>query len=162
MTADVAAAFEAHEAYKRTGETFQLTTTAFGGQVRFQETDGYAIAYELTVRAPMLSSATDDEVGAAVEDGWFDTYALRLEDAAGSVRDSVDVEYEVHEEAGDAVATFRFEWGNPDRAAAIAKALAEYTEGTYVEGIVPGYDYQEPVSSLVSSASHGEGQGPPL
>lgn len=162
MPADVAAAFEAHDAYERNGEEFRLTTTAFGGQVRFQETDGYATAYELTVRAPMLSAATDDDVGAAVEDGWFDTYALRLEDAAVSIRDSVDVDYEIREEAGDAVATFRFEWGDPNRAAAIAKALAEYTEGTYVEGIVPGYEYEEPVASLVSSASHGEGQGPPL
>lgn len=163
MTADAASAFKAHDAYEREeGEEFRLTTTAFDGRVRFEETDGYAVAYELTVRAPMLSTATSGTVGPAVEDGWFDTYALRLEDAAGSVRDTVDVEYEVYEADGDAVAIFRYEWGDPNRAAAIAKALAEYTEGTYVEGIVPGYEYEEPVASLVSSASHGEGQGPPL
>jgi hypothetical protein len=115
------------------------------------------------VRAPLLSRAVDGEVGPDLESGWFDTFALRLEDAPGAVRDNLDLEtLAVRREGGDAVAEFTFEWGNADRAPAIAKALGEYVEGTYMEGIVPGFEYREPVASMLSTASQGEGTGTPL
>jgi len=156
-------AFEAHEAFERADDGwFGLTTTRFGARVTATGTDEWALRYTVTVRAPMLSTAVVGEaVGPAVEEGWFDTYELRLEDAAGAVRQDVDLaSYEVTERDGDAVATFEFEWGNADRAPAIAKAIAEYVEGTYVEGVVPGYEYGPPVSDLISSARQGgEGEG---
>lgn len=154
-------AFGVHEAFERDGDEFILTTTAFDGRVTAAETDDWALRYTVTVRAPMLSTAVESEVvGPAVEDGWFDTFALRLEDAPGAVRESVELsDLNVFEDDGDAVAVFAFEWGNADRAPDIAKALAEYVEGTYVEGVVPGYDYGEPVASMLSQASQGEGGG---
>lgn len=77
----------------------------------------------------MLSTATSGPVGPAVEDGWFETYELRLEDATMAVREDVKFdEQRVIEEAGDAVAVFEFEWGNADRVPDMAKAIAEYTE----------------------------------
>lgn len=161
-------AFEAHEAFERAGsESFHLTTTRLGARVTATETADWALRYTVTVRAPMLSRAVVGEtVGPAVEDGWFDTYRLRLEDAAGAVRHDVDlVEYRVEERDGEAVAAFEFEWGNADQAPAIAKAVAEYAEGTYVEGVVPGYEYGPPVSDLLSSARHdddGEGSSGPM
>jgi hypothetical protein len=161
-------AFEAHEAFDAVdGQAFDLTTTRFDVRVTANETDDWALRYSVTVRAPMLSTAVvGGTVGSAVEEGWFDTYELRLEDAAGAVRHGVDLaDYEVLELDGDAVATFEFEWGNADQAPAIAKAIAEYAEGTYVEGIVPGYEYGPPVSELLSSArqtSDGEGSSGPM
>lgn len=156
-------AFEAHEAFERADEeAFALTTTRFEVRVTATETDDRALRYTVSVRAPMLSTAVVDEaVGPAVEEGWFDTYELRLEDAAGAVRHDVDLDdYTVEERGGDAVATFEFEWGNADRAPAIAKAIAEYAEGTYVEGVVPGYEYGPPVADLLSSARQGgDGEG---
>ena len=155
-------AFEAHEAFERTDGGFDLTTTRIGVRVTASETDDPALRYTVTIRAPMLSTAVvGDAVGPAVEAGWFDTYELRLEDAAGAVRYDVDLaDYTVTEDAGDAVAAFEFEWGNADQAPAIAKAIAEYAEGTYVEGVVPGYEYGPPVSDLLSSARQGgEGDG---
>ncbi|WP_255195150.1 DUF5813 family protein [Halorarius litoreus] len=153
-------AFDAHEAFERDGDEFELTTTAFDGRATASETDDWALRYTVTIRAPMLSTATEEPVGPAVEDGWFDTYALRLEDAPGAIRDSIELaDLDVFEEEGDAVAVFVFEWGNADRAPAIAKALVEYAEGTYMEGIVPGYSYTEPVASMLSQASQGEGRG---
>jgi hypothetical protein len=50
---------------------------------------------------------------------------------------------------------------DPGRGAADARALAEYVEGTYMEGVVPGYDYREPVSDMIERAESGEG-APPL
>jgi hypothetical protein len=161
-----ARAFESHDAFERAeGQWFAVTTTRFDGRVTAAETDDWALAYTLEVRAPMLSAATEDDVGDAVEDGWFETYELRLEDAPMAVREDVELaEQRVFEEAGDAVAVFGFEWGNADRAPDIAKAMAEFVEGTYVEGVVPGYQYQQPVSDLLSrarqSSDESGGRGP--
>lgn len=153
-------AFESHDAFERAdGKWFSVTTTRFDGRVTAQETDDWALTYTLEVRAPMLSTATEGPVGDAVEEGWFDTYELRLEDATMPVREDVDLsDQRVFEEAGDAVAIFEFEWGNADRAPDIVKAIAEFVEGTYVEGVVPGYEYGPPVSDILSSARQSSGE----
>jgi len=156
--------FEGHDAFERDGEWFTVTTTAFDGRVTAAPTEGWEIAYTLEVRAPTLSTATADPVGDAIEEGWFETYERRLEDAGMAVREDVEIDaLRVFEEAGEVVAVFEFEWGNADRAPAIAKAVAEYVEGTYMEGIVPGYEYEPPVAELLSRARQGddtEGRGP--
>lgn len=162
MMTDATEAFDAHDAYEQADGGYRLTTTTFDGRVELEPHDGRGTTYRVTVRAPTLDGATADKVGSAVEVGWFDTFRIRLEDAAGTVRDPVAVSTSVDREPGGVVVTYGFEWGDPDRAAEIAKALTEYVEGTYVEGIVPGYDYVEPVASLLSNATQGEGQGPPL
>ena len=153
-------ALESHDAFERDGEWFSVTTTKFDARVTAAETDDWAIAYILEVRAPMLSTAAEGSVGSAVEDGWFDTYELRLEDATMAVRQDLAFDDQrVIEEAGDAVAIFEFEWGNADHAPGMAKAIAEYVEGTYMEGIVPGYEYVPPVSSLLSRARQSDSEG---
>jgi hypothetical protein len=153
-------ALESHDAFERDGEWFSVTTTKFDARVTAAETDDWAIAYILEVRAPMLSTAAEGSVGSAVEDGWFDTYELRLEDATMAVRQDLAFDDQrVIEEAGDAVAIFEFEWGNADHAPGMAKAIAEYVEGTYMEGIVPGYEYGPPVSSLLSRARQSDNEG---
>ncbi len=153
-------AFEAHDAFERDGAYFAVTTTKFDSRVTATETDGWELAYTLEVRAPMLSNAAEGPVGSAVEDGWFETYELRLEDASMAVRGDLDFEdRRVIEEAGDAVAVFEFEFGNADRVPGIAKAIAEYVEGTYLEGIVPGYEYGPPVSELLSRARQSDSEG---
>lgn len=155
-----ARAFERHEAFERADGGYEVTTTRFDGWVTAAETDGWEHEYTIEVRAPMLSSVVDEYVGPAVEDGWFETYELRLEDAPMAVRENVELEAcRVFEEDGEAVAVFVFRWGNADRAAAIAKAIAEFVEGTYMEGVIPGYRYGPPVSELLSRASHDDGDG---
>jgi hypothetical protein len=159
-------AFEGHDAFEREDDAFRVTTTRFEGRVTATDTDDWAIEYTLTVRAPMLSAAVDGEVGDAVEAGWFDTYERRLADAPSATRADVELDdLSVAEEAGDAVAEFTFEYGNADRAPDVAKAMAEYAEGTYVEGAIPGYDYEGVVADLLGAASstgQGEGTGTPL
>src|SRR6056297_611794 len=161
-----AKAFAANDAFERDDDSFLVTTSRFESHVTAADTDDWALEYALTVRAPMLSSATADEVGDAVESGWFDTYERRLEDAPMATRSDVDLdELTVTEEDGAAVATFTFEYGNADHAPEVAKAMAEYVEGTYVEGAVPGYEYEGVVADLLgeaSSAGQGEGTGTPL
>ena len=153
-------AFQRHDAFERDGAGFTVTTTTFDGRVTAAETGGRALSHDLTVRAPTLSAATEEEVGDAVETGWFDTYERRLEDAPMAVRFDVDLEaLEVTEEDGEAVAVFEFRWHNADQAPDIAKAMAEYVEGTYMEGIVPGYRYRPPVSGMLSRARQSDVEG---
>jgi hypothetical protein len=171
MTDDIpdraARAFEGHDAFERDGDRFVVTTTRFGGRVAVAATDDWDLAYTLTVRAPMLRTAVDgDEVGDAVESGWFETYERRLADAPTATRQDVELgELTVTDEDGEAVAEFTFEFGNADRAPAVVTAIAEYVEGTYVEGIVPGYEYTGEVADLLGEAASGsDGQrgGTPL
>lgn len=166
-----ARAFEAHDAFAPATEGYRIETTRFDARLTANDDADaeWALAYELTVRAPMLSTAVADDaeedVGPAVEEGWFETFVLRLEDAPDAVRDSVEIDLDVRERAGEAVITYRFEWGNADRAAAIAKAFAEFVEGTYMQGVVPGYDYGPPVSEMLASARSAggdEGSGDPM
>ena len=153
-------AFGAHDAFERDGDAFVVTTTAFDGRVTARETDDWAHRYTVTVRTPMLSAVTVEPVGPDLESGWFDTFERRLEDAPGAVRDRVELAvFDLQQDGSDAVVTFGFEWGNADRAPDIAKALAEYVEGTYMEGIVPGFEYRDPVDAMLSAGSMGDGAG---
>jgi hypothetical protein len=161
MTDDVperaARAFERHEAFEPRDGGYAVTTTRFETTVTAAETDDWALRYEVTVRLPMLSSVVKGEVGTAVEEGWFDTLERRLADATMATRREVDLRaYELVEADGDAVVAYVFEEGNADRAPDVAKAIGEYAEGTYVEGVVPGYEYGDPVASMLAEARQGE------
>lgn len=165
MTERFERAFGAHDAFEATGDGFAVTTTEFDGRVAATETADGTLRYTVTVRAPTLDAAVEDEVGPAVREGWLETFERRLEDAAGAVRQRVDIDdYAVREAGDEVVAVFEFEWADADGAPALAKAIVEFTEGTYMEGIVPGYDYREPVASMLSQASQGDGErgGTPL
>jgi hypothetical protein len=156
-------AFAAHDAYERDGDAFVLTTVAFDARVTAAETDDWALAYTVTVRAPMLSAAVTEDsepVGPAVEQGWFETYERRLEDAPKATRVDLELDgYAVTEAGEEAVARFEFTHGNADLAPNVAKALCEYAEGTYVEGVVPGYEYGGVVADLVGRARDTGGDG---
>jgi hypothetical protein len=164
---DVERAFERHRGFERTDDGFVVTTTAFEGRVTAVE-GGSRAAYTVTVRAPTIEAATAGDVGPAVAEGWFDTLQRRLADAPKATRADVELRtFDVEREspggtdgAGKGLyVTYGFEWEDPDRAADIAKTFVEYVEGTYVEGVVPGYEYEPPVADLLQSASQGGGDG---
>jgi hypothetical protein len=158
--------------FDRDGDAFRLTTTAFGARVAIDDDgstsggDGPATddgsgptRYRLTVRVPTLDAAAEEAVAEPVAEGWFETLTLRLEDAPDVTRTDVDVaEPTVGRTGEEVVVGFAVEHSSPKRAAAAAKALAEYVEGTYVEGVVPGYTYGPPVAGLLSRA-RGRGDG---
>ena len=121
--------FRRHDAFERDGDEFRVTTT-FDGRVTAAETDDRALSYSLTVRAPTLLAATEEkeEVGEAVEAGWYDTYERRLEDAPMAVRFDFNLEaLGVTKEDDEVVAVFEFRWHNADQAPDIAKAMASLT-----------------------------------
>jgi hypothetical protein len=155
--------FKSHDAYERTDEGFAVTTTTFGGTVTAADRDGPKLDYTVTVRAPTIEAATADVVGETVALDWFETLARRLEAAPTATRRAVDLDSCVVErEGGEVRVEYAFAWGNPSGAADIAKTFVEYVEGTYVEGIVPGYEYESPVADLLASASQSGESGTPL
>ena len=80
-----------------------------------------------------------------------------------ATRSDIDLEtFDVERDGENVYVTYGFEWDDPSRAADIAKTLIEYVEGTYVEGVIPGYEYESPVADLLDRASQGEGGGTPL
>jgi hypothetical protein len=171
MTADlpatVAEAMAAHEAFEDGEDGYRVTTTVFDGTVTATEADGVGYEFTVTVRAPMLGAAVEDEVvGPAIEEGWFDTYERRLEDAPKATRAQVELDsYDLSEQGREAIATFTFTYGDAERGVEIAKTIVEYVEGTYVEGVVPGYEYGSPVADLLQRAtttgseSEADGEG---
>jgi len=155
-------AFREHDAYGRDGDGFVVSTTAFRGRVTALDGSGTPV-YTVSVRVPTIQATTVDEVGNAVTDGWFDTLRRRLEEAPKATRADLELgTFDVERDGEDVYVTYGFEWPDPDRAADIAKTLVEYVEGTYVEGVIPGYEYESPVADLIESASQGEGGGTPL
>jgi hypothetical protein len=48
---------------------------------------------------------------------------------------------------------------DPRRGVADALALINFVEGTYVQGIVPGYEYEGAVAEVVASARRAGGSG---
>lgn len=157
-------AFEAHEAIVPAGEAFEIETTSFEGTVTAVATEAeWKHRYTVTVRVPTLDAATAEAVGPAVVDGWLDTLERRLEDAPKATRATVELAaFDVETVGNEVHITYKFEYGDAERAADIAKTFVEYVEGTYVEGVIPGYEYESPVDDLLTSASQSDDYGPPL
>jgi len=155
---DSADAFANHDAFEADGSGYRLTTTVLDGHVEIDE--GEPPTYRVRVTAPTLDAAAVDDVGDVVSLDWFETLERRLEDAPKATRVAVSLDrFETHERDEQVVVLYEFQWANAKTAADVAKTFVEYAEGTYVEGIVPGYEYRSPVADLLSAASQGEEQG---
>lgn len=167
VPAEVRDTFASHEAFSADGTGYRLTTTDFDTSVTASERNDYATDFQVQVTVPTLDSAVvEGDVGDAVQQGWLETFERRLEDATMATRASVELDgFDVETDEGSVVVTYEFSYGDAGRAADIAKAFVEYVEGTYVEGVVPGYTYGEPVKSLLGAAAtdnDGERGGTPL
>jgi hypothetical protein len=163
---DARAAFEGHDAFEHEGAGYRLATTVFDATATASGRDDYATDFAVTVAVPTLKAATaGDAVGDAVQSGWLDTFERRLGDAPKSTRASVDLDgFSVETDDDTVVVRYEFSFGSPERGVEIIKTFVEYVEGTYVEGIVPGYDYEPPVADLLDTAATSEGErgGTPL
>lgn len=163
MPVDVRSAFERHDAFEPLDEDqFALETTAFDVAVTATPADdGRAGAFEVSMPVPTLSASVADpgDVAPVVEDGWFETFERRLADAFDVAKTS-DGEDPVLERGDDVVAvTLRFASRDAGDGVADAKALAEYVEGTFVQGLIPGYDYVGAAAELRGAAAANAGSG---
>jgi hypothetical protein len=116
--------------------------------------------YRVVVRTPMLDAVVEGEtVAEVVEDGWFETLELRLEDVDTVVNTDSATPPEIELEGDEVVITVEFDRKDPELAAEDALAVVEYVEGTWVQGIIPGYDYSEPAASLRERARQNYDEG---
>ena len=153
-------AFADHGSFERDGDEWVSATTAFDGSVRAEPADEGRIRFAVTVRVPTLSAVTADEVADVVEDGWADTFERRAVDVGGVTRKDREFDPAV-ERGGDEIAVaYAVTDINERRGVDDAGALIDFVEGTYVQGVIPGYEYTEPVSDLLSAARQQGGGGP--
>jgi hypothetical protein len=158
---DVAGEFEAHGKFER-------EASASGDERAFAPTvndwdatasvDGDAV--EIEVRVPTLQAATEEDVADVVTDGWYDTFERRVADA-DSVTLADDVTVEAVERRGGEIVVVLSLTPRDGKAADDALALVNYVEGTWFEGVIPGYDYRDDVQELRDRA-HQQGQDTPL
>ncbi|WP_162224425.1 DUF5813 family protein [Halorussus amylolyticus] len=179
MTAEnIDRAFRQHPAFEKTDDSeYETTTTPFEGVVTAEDDESASDGrdYRVVVRTPVLDAVVEGEtVAEVVETGWFETLELRLSDAHTVVETDAASPPEIEREGDEVVVTVEFERADPERAAEDAKAVVDYVEGTWVQGIIPGYDYRDPAASLMERATqnydeddsggHGDSPsgGPPL
>ena len=143
-----------HDAVADTPEDGALvvTSTPFDGRIAAAEADDGRIAFDVTVTVPTLSAVVADEVADVVEDGWLDTFERRI-GAIGDVTAAPhDLSPAVERTGEEVVVTESIRDLNERRGLNDAVAVVDYVEGTYVQGVIPGYEYGEPVSGLISRA----------
>jgi hypothetical protein len=153
MTADhIERAFGQHPDFERADDDqFETPGKPFPGVVTvgFADGDDAAQCYHVEVRTPMLDAVVESEdVAEVVEDGWFETLELRLDDAHTVTDAETAAPPEIERKGDEVVLTAEFESEDPERAAEDALAIVEFVEGTWVQGIIPGYEYGEPAASL--------------
>lgn len=146
-------AFRDHGSFEAVDEaTWTSKTTAFDGDVTAKTNEDGTTRFDVTVTVPTLQAATADEVADVVANGWLETFELRVSDIGGVARGDHEFDPTVTREGEEVVAEFSLSDINERRGVDDAGAVIDFVEGTYVQGIIPGYDYVEPVDSLLSKA----------
>lgn len=146
-------ALDDHGAFERDDDGFTASTAAVDARVR-PETDGTGVVYRVTVRVPTIDAVVAGEtVAPVVREGWFETFERRLEDVGGVTRDEPATPTVALDESGDEVVVETAVAADPPGGAAgDVKAIVDYVEGTFVEGLIPGYTYREPAAGLLERA----------
>ncbi|MDY6818354.1 MAG: DUF5813 family protein [Halobacteriales archaeon] len=166
------AVFEATDPEESTEEhpVFTDVTSPFRATVGLEDA-GDTVAYTVIIEVPTLNAAVaDEEVAPVVQEGWLETFELRLEDVTGVTKTDPDAPTVVTDTStGTVTVRTTFETAIPGRGVEDTKAVINYVEGTYMEGIIPGYEYDEPVKGLLDRARERSGStaeresgGPPL
>ncbi|RQG91382.1 hypothetical protein EA462_05260 [Natrarchaeobius halalkaliphilus] len=145
---------ESHDAFDQSDEDYTLTTTVFDTTVTAVDTNsGRGSRFLITVTLPTLDAAVANEtVAPVVEDGWFETLERRLEDAFTVSHTDTHEKPTVDRDATDVRVTLEYVAGNARDGVEDAKALIEYVEGTFAQGIIPGYDYRGEAETLLGNA----------
>lgn len=157
MAEDVERARQAlsrHDGFDTDTDPTAYHRTPFAVTVSVGETTAIVEA-DLPTLDAVVTGAT---VGPAVADGWYDTLALRLADVAPATRwDADQIETSIQRADGTVRAVYQFPLRYPRRVGDDAAAIAQFVEGTYLQGVVPGYEYDDPVAGLLARASDQAG-----
>lgn len=151
-----------HGSFERRGtDGVESVATPFEATVEVAPGEDGRIIFRVQVQAPSLGHAVDEHVADVVEDGWFDTFQRRVTDVGAITQGEHDLSPTVHRSGGDVVVELTFTDINERRGVDDANALINFVEGTYAQGIIPGYEYIEPASQLIEDARQTGGDGGP-
>ncbi|MCU4972620.1 DUF5813 family protein [Halobacteria archaeon AArc-m2/3/4] len=152
-------ALEDHDAFAPIGDeadepVYELTTTVFETAITATDAeDPRDGTVHVTVTVPTLDAAVANEpVADVVEDGWFETFERRLEDTFGVTNLRSHEEPAIERDDREVRVHLEYVAWDADEGVADAKTLIEYVEGTYAQGIVPGYEYRGPAGELLENA----------
>ena len=135
---------------------FESQMTPFDATVSV-ERGASAVEIRVCVETPTIRGVVEGEhVAAIVNDEWYRTLVRRLADAPNVTRTDDVPEPSVTREGERVRVETTFETLDPAAAVDDARALMMYVEGTWMEGIIPGYEYGEPAASLLSQAVSGD------
>ena len=142
------AALKQHPAIEPTDGAYTVATAALDNEL--------AVAYGelvVTVTMPDLAAVVrDDDPAPVVVEGWFDALERHLRDGDGVVTTEAAADPVVAHGATAVEVTYRLTGDDADALAADAKALVDFVVGTYLQSAIPGYDYDEPMRSLLGRA----------
>ncbi|MFB6163013.1 MAG: DUF5813 family protein [Halococcoides sp.] len=129
------------------------TVTATPLQTAIRRTPTTEPTWTVEVRVPTIDTVATDSVGAAVQEDWVETFRRRAREAENATRRSVDPEVSIDRTDETIVVTYAFEERAVPRALEVARDIALFVEGTYVQGAIPGYEYEPPLSTLLTRAT---------
>lgn len=155
-------AFEGHDAFDPRPDpgTYDCVTTPFEVEATAEshENEGRDARFRLRVTVPALAAVTEEEVGPAVAEGWFDSLERHLVDAA-TVAEVEPTTGPTVERVDDRIElTVAFPAWSASAGIDDVKTIVEYIEGTYVQSVIPGYTYQSPVTGLLAAAGTRAGE----
>ena len=146
-------AFADHGSFEAAGDgVWTAETTPFDAEVRAEPAADGRVRFAVTVRVPTLSATAADEVADVVEEGWIETFELRVVDVGGVTRGDHAFDPVVSIGVDEIEVDFELTDVNERRGVDDAGALIDFVEGTYVQGVIPGYEYTEPLDGLLSAA----------
>ncbi|WP_265110147.1 DUF5813 family protein [Halosolutus halophilus] len=147
---------DAHDAFTPADDGYELTTTVFDATVTADEAEGKRDGrFTATVLLPALDAAVAGEsVAPVVEDGWFETLERRLQDVFTVAHTSTHDEPVVDRDGDEVTVTLEYVAWNAGEGVEDAKALIEFVEGTYAQGIIPGYEYRGEAATLLENAQN--------
>ncbi len=146
-------ALEAHEAFVQTEDGYALETTVFETAVTAIQAEGPRDGViRVTVRLPTLDAATTDPVASIVEDDWFQTLERRLADVFSVAHTTRHEEPRLERNGEEVRVSLEYVTWNAGEGVDDAKTLIEYVEGTFAQGLIPGYDYRGEAATLLENA----------
>lgn len=160
---------DAHDAFEPADGGYELTTTVFDAVVTAAPAEGRRDgAFTVTVFLPSLDAAVAGEsVAAVVEDDWAATLERRLRDVFEVAHADTHEAPAVDRAPAEVRVTLEYTAWNALEGVEDAKTLVEYVEGTYAQGLIPGYEYRGEAATLLDSArnrgreaANGDGSPP--
>lgn len=157
---DIEESFASHPRFERVDDGWTPTANDWDATITPSPD-----AIEVDISVPTLDAVvTGEPVAPVVLDGWFETLERRLEDVDGVTYAAVsDLDVERDGSVVDVRARLA---PRPGKTPDDALAIVNYVEGTWFEGVIPGYDYDETVQAMRERAQRngqsGDRGGTPL